>query len=42
MDKIKKFLKSLLFSGIKKDEYKSIQGDILEENKKSLSKAIAK
>lgn len=36
MDKIKKFLKSLLFSGIKKDEYKSIQGDILEENKKSL------
>lgn len=36
MNKIKKFLKSLLFSGIKKDEYKLIQGNILEENRKSL------
>lgn len=36
MNKIKKFLKSLLFSDIKKDEYKLIQGYILEENRKSL------
>ncbi len=36
MGKIKKFLKSLLFSNIKKDEYKLIQGNILEENRKSL------
>lgn len=36
MNKIKKFLKSLLFSDIKKDEYKLIQGNILEENRKSL------
>lgn len=33
MDKIKKFLKSLLFSGLTKDEYKLIQGNILEENR---------